>query len=375
MAFGQRTGGGDVDERVARRLRVHDGHERRPQGHARARTRRAPTSGGAAAPRGGRRGRLAGSPGCPWFGHVVRWLRVEYVLRLVSAATFAAGPRIGAALVSATPAAPSRPRDTLAASMGTGADQQRGILVSGRFPELEAALVERVRELRAGRPLAPLTVVVGSSAVRTRVGDVLVRRLGAVANVSVLTLAQFARRLATEARGAPPVQLAGLTRERLLRRLVSEHAGRGFAYFGPVADRPHFPLALASTFADLRQALVAPDTAWAARGPGASSDGREGRGPRGAVRGLLRRTRPPRPCRRRAACTWTRPGGCARSRAGKAGTERDARGPRRRRRSSSTASTTSTRLRKELVGRAAGRRRGRLRTGAARRPGRGRARD
>ena len=103
------------------------------------------------------------------------------------------------------------------------------MLVSGRFPELEAALVERVRELRAGRPLVPLTVVVGSSAVRTRVGDVLVRGLGAIANVSVLTLAQLARRLATEARGAPPLQLAGLARERLLRRLVTEQAGRGFA--------------------------------------------------------------------------------------------------------------------------------------------------
>jgi hypothetical protein len=67
--------------------------------------------------------------------------------------------------------------------MGEGADQQRGILVSGRFPELEKALAERVVELRTGRPLAPLTIVVGSSAVRTRVGDVLVRRLGALANV------------------------------------------------------------------------------------------------------------------------------------------------------------------------------------------------
>ncbi len=142
------------------------------------------------------------------------------------------------------------------------------MLVSGRFPELEAALVERVRELRAGRPLVPLTVVVGSSAVRTHVGDVLVRRLGAVANVSVLTLAQLARRLATEARGAPPVQLAGLARERLLRRLVTERAAAGFAYFGPVADRPHFPLALAATFTDLRQALVEPDASWARAGLG-----------------------------------------------------------------------------------------------------------
>ena len=146
--------------------------------------------------------------------------------------------------------------------MTGGADAHQGLLVSGRFPELEDALCERVAELKRGRALAPLTIVVGSAAVRTRIGDLLVCRLGAVANVDVVTLARLARDLVAAARGAPPVVLASLARERLVRRLIDRHIG-DLAYFGPVAQRPHFAAALAATFADLREALVAPETAWA----------------------------------------------------------------------------------------------------------------
>ena len=155
--------------------------------------------------------------------------------------------------------------------MTAGGDQTRGLLVSGRFPELEDALCERVQELRRGRPLAPLTVVVGSAHVRTRVGDLLVRRLGAVANVSVVTLGRLAADLVAAVRGAPQPTLAGLARERLLRRLI---AARELAYFAPVQDRPHFPQAVAATFADLREACVAPASGWAraALGQGAVVD-------------------------------------------------------------------------------------------------------
>lgn len=146
--------------------------------------------------------------------------------------------------------------------MTAGADAHQGLLVSGRFAELEDALCGRVRALKRGRPLAPLTVVVGSAAARTRVGDVLVRTLGAVANVSVVTLARCAADLVAAERGAPPALLAGLARERLVRRLVAAEAGR-LRYFGPVVDRPHFAQALAATFADLREARVAPETPWA----------------------------------------------------------------------------------------------------------------
>ena len=153
------------------------------------------------------------------------------------------------------------------------AGDTRGILVSGRFAELEDALCERVLELRASGPLTPLTIVVGSAAVRTRVIDLLVRRLGAVANISVVTLARLAADLVTQARGAPPPLLAGMARERLVRRLVAARRARGLAYFGPVCERPHFAQALAATFADLREGRIAPDARWAegAETVGASS--------------------------------------------------------------------------------------------------------
>ena len=144
--------------------------------------------------------------------------------------------------------------------MTPGDDQVPGLLMSGRFPELEVALCERVRELRRARSLAPLTIVVGSANVRTHVGDLLVRELGAVANVSVMTLGRLAADLVAAARGAPQPTLAGLARERLLRRLIAQHE---LAYFAPVKDRPHFPQAVAATFSDLREGRVSAESDWA----------------------------------------------------------------------------------------------------------------
>jgi len=89
--------------------------------------------------------------------------------------------------------------------MADGGDQAHGLLVSGRFAELEDALCERVLELKHGRPLAPLTIVVGSAATRTRIGGLLVRRLAATANVRIITMHALARELVTRSRGAPPV--------------------------------------------------------------------------------------------------------------------------------------------------------------------------
>lgn len=145
--------------------------------------------------------------------------------------------------------------------MTIGAEAQEGVLVSGRFPELEDALCERVADLKRDRPLAPLTVVVGSASVRTHVLDLLVRRLGAVANLTVATLGRLAADLVAAQTGAPPAALSGVVRERLVRRLVIRRAAE-LRYFGPVADRPHFAQALAGTLSDLREACVAPESGW-----------------------------------------------------------------------------------------------------------------
>ncbi len=139
--------------------------------------------------------------------------------------------------------------------MIVGDESHQGLLVGGRFSELEDALCERIAELKRGRPLAPLTVVVGSGAVRTRISDLLVRRLGAVANVDVVTLSRMARDRVARALGAPVTVLGGVARERLVRRLVEDRLAE-LSYFRPVATRPHFARALAATFADLREARV-----------------------------------------------------------------------------------------------------------------------
>ncbi len=154
----------------------------------------------------------------------------------------------------------------MAGADGTGS----GVLVSGRFPGLEEALCRRVAELKDGRPLAPLTVVVGSSAVRTHVGDLLIRRLGGVANVAVVTFARYAADLMACSSQSPV--LGGPARERLVRRLVSANTS-ALGYFRPVADRPHFAAALAATFADLREGCVDPRSPWPGAEPEAVAEG------------------------------------------------------------------------------------------------------
>ena len=144
--------------------------------------------------------------------------------------------------------------------MTGGADAHQGLLVSGRFSGARGrALRARRSSSSATTPLAPLTVVVGSAAVRTRVGDLLVRRLGAVANVSVVTLGAAGRRSRRRgARGA-----AGRARGPRPRapRAAPRRRARGRArVLRPVVDRPHFAQALAATFADLREACVPPDS-------------------------------------------------------------------------------------------------------------------
>ena len=145
--------------------------------------------------------------------------------------------------------------------MTTGAEAHHRTLVSGRFRELDDALVERVVELKRGRPLSRVTVVVGSAAMRTRVQDLLVRRLKAVANLEVATLGRLAADLVAVHQGSPQAALTALSRERLARRVVAAH-GADLRYFGPVVDRPHFAQALAATISDLREACVEPGSGW-----------------------------------------------------------------------------------------------------------------
>ncbi len=167
----------------------------------------------------------------------------------------------------------------------TGSDhEERGLLVSGRFAELGEALCERVRELREGAPLRPLTIVVGSSALRTHVGDLLVRRLGALAGGRLVTLDELARDLATAGAEAPPTGLrVSLSSASFSGAWVRAAATCGTSALSSTARAS--PGALAATFADLRQAAVSPGAAWAAT---MASGGPPGEGARAKAADLER---------------------------------------------------------------------------------------
>ena len=128
-------------------------------------------------------------------------------------------------------------------------------LFCGSFRRLEAALAAEVAAAKAGDPLRLVTVVVGSGDMRTRLSRELALRLGAYANLRLLTIHDLARDLA-----APVLAAAGrhkltpLARERLLVRLLGER-GAGW-YFAPVARMPGLPGALARTLEDLCEACV-----------------------------------------------------------------------------------------------------------------------
>ena len=138
-----------------------------------------------------------------------------------------------------------------------------GLLFTGGFPQLEADLADRVRELRDGSPLEPLTVVVGSFALGGHVRRLLVAGLGAYAGIEVVTLDGLARRVAaiqsarTAAGGDGLRPLSWLARERLVRQLLAmRRAGAGLRYIEPVAETPGLAAAFVRSIDDLRQGRV-----------------------------------------------------------------------------------------------------------------------
>ncbi len=140
------------------------------------------------------------------------------------------------------------------------ASSTRGGCVSrlylGDFAALEAALAEEVRAAKERDALAPVSVVVGSAAVASRLPRVLAVRLGGHANVRVLTVHRLASQLAA-AGGLPAGRL--LTAEaqaRLVERIVGQITSRAGSYFGPVAGMPGLARAFARSIEDLRQAGV-----------------------------------------------------------------------------------------------------------------------
>jgi len=124
-------------------------------------------------------------------------------------------------------------------------------VLSGPPAALREALAERVAELRREDPLAPMTVLVGTSLQRPFLARWLAARLGGHANVRILMPGDLALLLGARAlvdsgrRALPP-----LADRVLLAEVARQHPG----YFAPVADTPGFGEALFRLVRELRGA-------------------------------------------------------------------------------------------------------------------------
>jgi ATP-dependent helicase/nuclease subunit B len=146
-------------------------------------------------------------------------------------------------------------------------------VVTGRFhPSLESSLVEHIRRLKENDPWTKVAIVVPSKPILDRIRRLLAieHRLSSL-NIYLLTFHQLALRLADELRGRTPLPLPrivdALFFEQLVRHLVEGRRSKSPALrqlgqsFGTWS-------ALWSTFRDLKDGGVDPNTALQALGEG-----------------------------------------------------------------------------------------------------------
>ncbi len=122
-------------------------------------------------------------------------------------------------------------------------------VITGQPSALRAALAARVRELRGADPLAPITVLVGTSLQRPHLARSLAARLGGHANVRILMPGDLALLL-----GAPVLVEAGRRALPPLadRVLLAEVVRTDDGYFAPVAETPGLTEALYRLVRELR---------------------------------------------------------------------------------------------------------------------------
>lgn len=133
-------------------------------------------------------------------------------------------------------------------------------IVTGPFhPDLEAALVEDVRRLKATDPFAPLTIVVPSESLRLRLKRLLCIESGlALLDVHVLTFYQLALRLLTEADSFDP----STVHPEFFFREVVHHLLRLHCpdpHWSALTEMPGAWGALLATLRDLKDARVEVD--------------------------------------------------------------------------------------------------------------------
>ena len=125
-------------------------------------------------------------------------------------------------------------------------------LFTGPFPALEARFLAIVRELKAGDPLRPAEILVGSNLLAVYMRRRAAEELGAVANLRFLTFVDLAKKLLPADDARPPLPALGTT---LLARQAILATSESRA-FGPLRDRPSLRQALVRTADDLREAGI-----------------------------------------------------------------------------------------------------------------------
>ncbi len=122
-------------------------------------------------------------------------------------------------------------------------------IIRGPLAALEARLADDVRALRRQSPLAPLTILIGSTLLRPYLRHRLAELHGGLLNLRLMTMHDLASSLASAA-----VHANGTTRlphggDRLI---AQETAGQAQGYFENVAQAPGFAEALERLFHELR---------------------------------------------------------------------------------------------------------------------------
>jgi hypothetical protein len=132
-------------------------------------------------------------------------------------------------------------------------------LITGTLPQLERELATAIAEYRRGRPLAPVTVLIESVLLRQYLPRAIAMRGVPLINVNFVRANELARGLAAQ---------TGFQKSRLAdgaeRFLVREIAEKAEGYFGEIASREGFAVALLRLFREIELGGFTPETFGAA---------------------------------------------------------------------------------------------------------------
>ena len=151
---------------------------------------------------------------------------------------------------------------------------QKRVFLSDSLAVLQEALIAAVHTLKAADPLAPLTIIVSSDALKAQLSTAIARAGDGYIGLRFTTLIDYAAhlteaRLIREGKRRVPATLVPFLIKHLLleqdlvgksNRVLQQHvdAGHVSSLFQELARQPRFPQFLSETLSDLKQAGVQP---------------------------------------------------------------------------------------------------------------------